>query len=236
MREEPVDGNDGRRAIGRGVRGIASVTGGATAAAMTAVLLLAACQRTAEPPADGARAGPPAAGTETAPASGAAGAGVAAGGSAAATSESGAGATGAERADRITAAAAQWPKVEGRWTRGDTDSRYTAYFDGERLRYLDERMGMGDYGSRRHRYWFDDGALFYYEGEKSSDVPGGTKPGMLPPVVPVVAEFRGGEVVRAVAREHYGEKKLDDATVAGIRNHAAALAGAAQDEWSAQHR
>lgn len=220
MREERVDANDGRRAMARGAAGFPSAAAGVTAGAMAAVLLLGACQRTAEPPPDRTRAGPPAGAAATA----------------AATSGSAASETAAERAERIAAAAAQWPKVEGRWTRGDTDSRYTAYFDGERLRYLDEQMGMGDYGSRHHRYWFDDGALFYYEGEKSSDVPGGTKPGMLPPVVPVVAEFRGGEVVRAVAREHYGEKKLDDATVAGIRNHAAALAGAAQDEWSAQHR
>jgi hypothetical protein len=141
-----------------------------------------------------------------------------------------------DRAASIRDSAAQWPKVEGRWTRGDSDSRYVAYFDGGELRYLEEDLSMGDYGSRRNRYFYEDGALFYYAGEKSSDVPGSSGPGGLPPVVPVVAEFRGPEVVRAVAREHFGEKKLDDAIVAGIRGHAATLAGAAQDEWSAQRR
>jgi hypothetical protein len=145
--------------------------------------------------------------------------------------------SGEARAREIRAASAQWPKVEGRWTRGDTDSRYVAYFDGGRLRYLEEETNAGKTGARRaNRYWFDDGSLFYYDGEKPSSVPGGDGPGMLPPNVAVVAEFRGADVVRAVAREHYGEKKLDDTTIAGIRRHAAALAGAAQDEWSARQR
>ena len=157
-------------------------------------------------------------------------------GAAGATAASAAAAPAAERAAQIRASAAQWPKVEGRWTRGDTDSRYVAYFDGGELRYLEENMSMGDYGSRQNRYFYEGGALFYYAGEKSSDVPGSTGPGGLPPVVPVVAEFRGPEVVRAVAREHFGEKKLDATIVEGIRRHGAVLAGAAQDEWSAQRR
>ncbi len=142
----------------------------------------------------------------------------------------------AERAERIRASAAQWPKVEGRWTRGDADSRYVAHFEAGELRYLEENLSMGDYGTRLNRYFYEGGALFYYAGEKSSDVPGSTGPNGLPTVVPVVAEFRGPEVVRAVGREHFGEKKLDPAIVEGIRRHAAVLAGAAQDEWSAQQR
>lgn len=193
---------------------------------------LAGCERRAEPgtaptgsaaAADVAAAGAPATSPATA-------------GAAAATASAAAEVPAAERAEIVRASAAQWPKVEGRWTRGDTDSRYVAYFDGGELRYLEEDMSMGDYGSRRNRYFYDGGALFYYAGEKSSDVPGSTGPGGLPPVVPVVAEFRGPEVVRAVAREHFGEKKLDAAIVEGIRRHSAALAGAAQDEWSAQQR
>jgi hypothetical protein len=202
---------------------------------------LAGCERKAEPGAA------PAAGS-AAPASGATTAGegapaaattsAAAPGATAAAASTGAdtSAPAADRADSIRASAAQWPKVEGRWTRGDTDSRYVAYFDGGELRYLEENMSMGDYGSRQNRYFYEDGALFYYVGEKSSDVPGSTGPGGLPPVVPVVAEFRGPEVVRGVAREHFGEKKLDAAIVEGIRRHGAVLAGAAQDEWSAQQR
>jgi hypothetical protein len=140
---------------------------------------------------------------------------------------------GEARARAARDAASGWPKVEGRWTRGDTDSRYVAHFDGGQLRYLLEEMSLGDRGSRRNEYWFNGGELYYYVGEKPSAY-GGTGPGALPPTVPVVAEFRGAEVVRAISREHYGEKKLDDEALAGIRRHAAALAGAAQDEWSAR--
>lgn len=141
-----------------------------------------------------------------------------------------------KRAEAIREASAQWPKVAGRWTRGDTDSKYVAWFDGDRLAYLEEDMNQGDYGRKQQRYWFDDGALFYYTGEGPSALPGGTAPGSLPPNVPVVAEFRGAQVVRAVSREHFGEQKLDPMLVEGIQRHAAALAGAAQDEWSAQRR
>jgi hypothetical protein len=143
-------------------------------------------------------------------------------------------ATAEQRARAIRDASAQWPKVEGQWRHGTADSSYVAYFDGGQLRYLEERAKGG--GTRTNRYFFDGGALFFYDGEKVSSVPGGEGPGMLPPTVAVVAEFRGGETVRAVAREHYGEKKLDDATIAAVRAQGAALAGAAQDEWSARQR
>jgi hypothetical protein len=189
---------------------------------------LSGCERKA-----GTDAVPPAGGASGAAAPTTPSAASAAGGAGAAAAAS---APASERADVIRTSAAQWPKVEGRWTRGDSDSRYVAYFDGGELRYLEENLSMGDYGSRQNRYFYEGGALFYYAGEKSSDVPGSTGPGGLPPVVPVVAEFRGPEVVRGVAREHFGEKKLDPAIVEGIRRHAAVLAGAAQDEWSAQQR
>lgn len=197
--------------------------------------MLAGCERPAEPGAAPAAGGAATAGKDAAAAA-ATSASAPDAPDAAASSTGDASAPAADRADSIRASAAQWPKVEGRWTRGDTDSRYVAYFDGGELRYLEENMSMGDYGSRQNRYFYEDGALFYYVGEKSSDVPGSTGPGGLPPVVPVVAEFRGPEVVRAVAREHFGEKKLDAALVEGIRRHGAVLAGAAQDEWSAQQR
>lgn len=138
------------------------------------------------------------------------------------------------RARDIRDAAAQWPKVEGRWKHGAADSSYVAYFDGGQLRYLEEHATAN--GAGTNRYYFDGGSLFLFEGAKPSSVPGGEGPGMLPPTVAVFAEFRGNEVIRAVAREHYGEKKLDDAAIAALRAQAAALAGAAQDEWSARQR
>jgi hypothetical protein len=197
-----------------------------------ATAALSGCERKAGtdavPPAGGA---PRAAADAPVPAATAAAASGALGSAAAAAT-----APAAERAALIRASAAQWPKVEGRWTRGDSDSRYVAYFDGGELRYLEESLSMGDYGSRQNRYFYEGGALFYYAGEKSSDVPGSTGPGGLPPVVPVIAEFRGPDVVRGVAREHFGEKKLEPMIVEGIRRHSAVLAGAAQDEWSARQR
>lgn len=197
------------------------------AIALCGTLLLAACGRGDE------RAGgtPPDGGTAPAGATGATGAtggtGVAAPAAKATTTP-----TGEARARAVRDAAAGWPKVEGRWTRGDADSRYVAYFDGGQLRYLVEDLSLGERGTRRQEYWFDAGELWYYAGEKPSAY-GGTGPGALPPSVPIVAEFRGAEVVRAISREHYGEKKLDDDALRDIRAHAAALAGAAQDEWSA---
>jgi hypothetical protein len=192
------------------------------AIALCGTVLLAAC----------GRGGDQAGGAPAAGAASTTGGTAAAGGDAAARATTSAAPTGEARARAIRDAAAAWPKVEGRWTRGAADSRYVAYFDGGELRYLVEDATLGDGGTRRQQYWFDAGELWYYVGEKPSAY-GGTGPGALPPSVPIVAEFRGAEVVRAVSREHYGEKKLDDEAVRGIRAQAAALAGAAQDEWSA---
>lgn len=189
------------------------------ATVLCGVVLLAACGRGSDGAREGSRpaeGGTPPAGTS------------AAAPSAIATPD------GEARARAAREAAANWPKVDGRWTQRDVDSKFVAHFDGGQLRYLVEEPASPEAGGGRNEYWFDAGELYYYAGEKPSAY-GGTGPGALPQRVPVVAEFRGAEVVRAISREHYGEKKLDDDTVAALRRHAAALAGAAQDEWSARN-
>jgi hypothetical protein len=130
------------------------------------------------------------------------------------------------------ASAAGVASVEGRWASGDTESRYVAHFEGGVLRRLEEEQQVG--GTRRvQRYWYEDGALARYEGVQPSTLPDASGAATA---VPVAVELRGADVIRAVAREHSGAKKLDDATIDRIRRHAAALAGAAQDEWSARAR
>ncbi|MFO0450575.1 MAG: hypothetical protein ACK52I_18265 [Pseudomonadota bacterium] len=139
---------------------------------------------------------------------------------------------GAARAAAVRTRAESLPKVEGRWRHGDADSAFVARFDDGELRYLEERV-EGPGGPRENRYFFAGGELWYYAGEQPAGGASGGGPGAMAGRVRVVAEFRGTEVVRGVSREHHGEKKLSPAVLEVIRRHAQALAGAAQDEWSA---
>lgn len=56
-------------------------------------------------------------------------------------------------------------RVDGSMTMGDADSRYSAYFDGADLRYVEERVGMGDYGSSVAEYLVEGDKLRYYRQE-----------------------------------------------------------------------
>lgn len=67
----------------------------------------------------------------------------------------------ARRALRIELALDDYRTVEGTWTAGDASSSYTAYLDGDSLRFIEERLNMGEYGDETNVYYFADGALFY---------------------------------------------------------------------------
>ena len=54
-------------------------------------------------------------------------------------------------------------RIEGSWQEGDAASTISAYFEAGALRYLEERMTIGQYGSAVNAYYFEEGALFYHE-------------------------------------------------------------------------
>lgn len=57
------------------------------------------------------------------------------------------------------------PNLESRrgaFTAGEATSQYTAFFDAGQLRHIEERLSLGEYGSSRIRYYFNNNALFLY--------------------------------------------------------------------------
>jgi hypothetical protein len=50
----------------------------------------------------------------------------------------------------------------GVFTVGEATSRYTAFFDAGELRHIEELLHLGEYGSSRIRYYFNNRALFLY--------------------------------------------------------------------------
>ena|GEM_PF-1802363 len=195
--------------------------------------LLAGCQREPAVPA----APRPSATTATTPAAGVAPVAGATGPAAApARTPTAAPVAAPARAAALAAASAAWPSVTGHWLRGDTDSRFTAWFADGELRYLEEVALRRGAPPLRGRYYFEHGALFYYSGEAPAGATVGGGATGIAASVPVLAEFDGAQARRAVRVEHYGEVLLEAAAVTELRRHAAILAGVARDEWSATGR
>ena len=205
----------------------------ALAVASGGLALLAGCQRQPPPPAPA----PAAAGTTGArdaePRPGAAPAAPAAEAAASVPGMTVAAAPAAARAAALVAASAGWPKVTGHWLRGDTDSRFTAWFEHGELRYLDELAVRRAAAPLHGRYYYERGALFYYSGEAPAGAQVGGGATAMAETVPVLAEFDGAQPRRAVRIEHYGEVPLAAAAVTALERQAAILAGVARDEWSA---
>ncbi|HXQ63238.1 MAG TPA: hypothetical protein VN787_00160 [Steroidobacteraceae bacterium] len=135
-------------------------------------------------------------------------------------------ATGAARAAVIDAAAAGYRRVTWRRDLAPGSSTLVGYFDGGELRLIDETAARPGAPSLRNRYYFVNGALFYFSGEQPVTAVGAGSAGIAPRV-PVRAEFRGAMTLSAVRIEHYGEVRLDPAATSAIRRRAATLASAA---------
>lgn len=149
-----------------------------------------------------------------------------------ATAPSPARATAEARAERLRAAVADRVPVTGHRQWPGTTSAYRAYFEGSALRYLEETVTEANRGPFQNHYYFDADGLFYYRGEQvAAEGSGAIGPA---PRVPVIVEWHGAQVPRAVRIEHYGEDRLPPADVAAIRRRGAELASAAQDEYSAR--
>ena len=127
------------------------------------------------------------------------------------------------------------PSVKGELQLGAEHSSYTGYLQGEAVVYLDERVTGSDHRTRHRRYYFDNGALYYYEAEAAATQVGGgaTATG---PSVPVQVEWNSaGQAVRALRIEHYGPVKLDPQSVSAIVARAALLSKLATEQWHAAH-
>jgi len=139
------------------------------------------------------------------------------------------------RAHGTRAQAKQLPTVKGELQLGPEHSSYVGYLQGEAVIYVDERVTGADRHSRHRRYYFDNGALYFYEAEAAATAVGGgaTATG---PSIPVQVEWNSaGQAVKALRMEHYGPVKLDPQAINAIVARAGLLSKLATEQWHAAH-
>jgi hypothetical protein len=125
--------------------------------------------------------------------------------------------------------------VKGELELGPEHSSYSAYLQGEAVVYIDERVTTADHRTRHRRYYFDNGAIYYYEAELAAHAVGGGA-SATGPSVPVQVEWNGmGQAVKAVRMEHYGPVKLDPPSITAITTRAGLLFKLATQQWHASH-
>lgn len=59
-------------------------------------------------------------------------------------------------------------QVSDTWRSGDVSSSFTAYGEGEDIRFIEERMVRGESGRSVNRYYFFDEALFCYRETRTN--------------------------------------------------------------------
>lgn len=65
-------------------------------------------------------------------------------------------------ASEIDARLTRLEKKAGSFTAGEATSHYTAWFDAGELRKIEEQLNLGEYGTAKISYYFNNRALFFY--------------------------------------------------------------------------
>lgn len=116
---------------------------------------------------------------------------------------------------------------QGDFRVGDTESRFTAWFDAGELRRIEEMLSVGEFGSSTIHYYFNNRALFLYREQANRS--GAGKVGTA-----------GERIERAFAYDSVGQlvesRKLvngqpapvEDYELMAVRNHTAELKRALQ--------
>lgn len=139
------------------------------------------------------------------------------------------------RAHATRTQASKLASVKGELELGPEHSSYTAYLQGEAVVYVDERVTTADHRTRHRRYYFDNGAIYYYDAEVAAHAVGGGA-SATGPSVPVQVEWNSmGQAVKAVRIEHYGPVKLDPPSITAITTRAGLLLKLATEQWRAAH-
>lgn len=96
----------------------------------------------------------------------------------------------------VEARLAELPGIEGRLATGDSDARFTAWFEGEHVRAVRESVAFGDYGRSELRWYFarDSLVLVTERGERSA---AGRDGGGTMPVEMRLAFGPGGDTLEA---------------------------------------
>lgn len=110
----------------------------------------------------------------------------------------------------------------GAFTVGDVTSRYTAFFDAGELRHIEELLTLGEYGSSRIRYYFNNRALFLYLERAERSGMGGLG-GAAEIVERAFAYDSVGQLAESRKTINGRPAPIEDYELMSIRNHTAEL-------------
>lgn len=136
----------------------------------------------------------------------------------------------ARRATAIELGLDAYREVDGMWVAGDASSTYSAYFEADSLRLIEESISMGDYGDATAVYYFDVGTPFYIVQD---EVRTRLDPGAAGLSDTLQTRVAFGPEGGLVATERIVNGTLGEAPpveVEGLWNHAVALAEQARSE------
>lgn len=128
----------------------------------------------------------------------------------------------------INAQLAQYRKIVGQWQNEQTTSTYQAFFDGARPVYIVETAGGERIdGYAVNKYYYRDGALFYFHGQGSAGSPDTLNP--HPSEIDIQLAFDdSGKLIRAIKTVNGRPVQLESGEAAAIREHAGELRRQAQ--------
>ncbi|MEP0547166.1 MAG: hypothetical protein ABJF88_09545 [Rhodothermales bacterium] len=129
----------------------------------------------------------------------------------------------ARRALRIELGLDDYRTVDGTWAGGDASSTFTAYFAGDTLRFIEERLSAGAYGSESNVYYFADGVPFYAVQDAVQVRPGLDGAARRDTVRLRVALTPEGDLLAAEGTVNGERESVDRVLADGVRQHAEAL-------------
>lgn len=126
-------------------------------------------------------------------------------------------------ASEIDARLTRLERKAGFFTAGEATSHYTAWFDAGELRKIEEQLNLGEYGTAKIFYYFNNRALFFYHELAQRSGMGR------------VGSTGGERVERAFAYDSVGQlvesrklinghpSPIEDYELMSVRNHTAEL-------------
>ena len=135
----------------------------------------------------------------------------------------------ARRATAVELGLDAYREVDGTWQAGDTEARFTAYFDADSLRLIEAIVDRGDYGDATSAYYFERGQPFYVVQDEQRTRLDPRENGRRDTVQTRVAFGPDGAVVAAEQIVNGAVQAAPPIEVEGVWNHARALAVRARE-------
>jgi heat shock protein HslJ len=127
------------------------------------------------------------------------------------------------RAAAIDANLEAYDKLSGELVMGDAAATFEAYFYGDALRHIDERIDQGDYGSTENRYYLGLKGLFYYRSESDLAATSSKRSGERDRTLLIIAYDDQGKIDQAFKVVNGKSVEPGDEELMGPKRRLAAL-------------